>query len=449
MAPTTRGAALLALCAGTAVNAASLSAAADPCQTDQVRISLTNAMDGSEMTVSWATGNTSTPAGYAGYVHYGTSPSALTFTSAQGDSRNYTMWGLQSPYFHAVTLTKLVPRTRYYYAISAKGCAPTATFSFVSPPVVGDRTPFTLAGYGDMGVEHSNWTAAALTAAAAAGDIDGVLHWGDISYADDRITESNGTWYDTVQNAYWNEVSPYLSAVPGMLSSGNHEIAGDHPANHFRAYLTRVAPTMPTASSGAPFWWSFNYGFLHVVAMDTDQPWAAGSEQFNWILNDLANVNRSLTPLVLLMNHFPLLCTNEFWCQDGSGQAQRFRATYEPIFNAPATRVHLFMSGHVHAAEVMWPLPTGGFQPSQHSFTGLSTLFQAVVGFPGDMEVCCNSWSNDPSITPISAYRSSDYLPTGAFGYSTLRFLDDSSVHFQLHDAVNASVIFDQLLTFA
>ena len=35
----------------------------DPCKQDQIRLSLTNATNGSKMTVSWATSNETTPTG--------------------------------------------------------------------------------------------------------------------------------------------------------------------------------------------------------------------------------------------------------------------------------------------------------------------------------------------------------------------------------------------------
>jgi hypothetical protein len=75
-------------------------------------------------------------------------------------------------------------------------------------------------------------------------------------------------------------------------------------------------------------------------------------------------VDRTATPIVFAFSHFPLLCSNNFWCNDGSGDAQRFRALYEPVFNAPATRVHIFLNGHVHAAEVNFPVATGSLLPS-------------------------------------------------------------------------------------
>ena len=63
---------------------------------------------------------------------------------------------------------------------------------------------------------------AVLTELAGSGAIDLGVHAGDISYADNRGTSSRDGGYENVQNTYWNEVSPYLSHVPGMYSSGNH-----------------------------------------------------------------------------------------------------------------------------------------------------------------------------------------------------------------------------------
>ena len=216
---------------------------------------------------------------------------------------------------------------------------------------------------------------------------------GTQSYADNRGNTDRDGGYENVQNTFWNEVSPYLSLVPGMFSSGNHEQFAGKGGVPFLAYRTRVAPTMPgTAASQSPFWHSFDYGRIHFLAFDIDQPWSNTSAQHAFITADLAAVDRAKTPLVFAYNHFPLLCSNKFWCYDGSGTAQAFRALYEPIFNAASTRVHIFLSGHVHAAEVMLPLATGGLVPTQDNFANISTVMQVMAGFPGDEEVCCNDW---------------------------------------------------------
>ena len=203
-----------------------------------------------------------------------------------------------------------------------------------------------------------------------------------------------------------------------------------------------------TAASGSPFWHSFNYGRVHFIAFDTDQPWAEGSAQHAWIVGDLAAVDRSTTPIVFAFNHFPLLCSNKFWCEDGSGEAQRFRALYEPIFNAAATRAHIFLSGHVHAAEIMYPLATDALVPSQTDFTKVQTVFQVMAGFPGDEEVCCNSWQKPrPS---WSAWRLDDVdADGGTFGFSMWTFKSDSEVSLSFWNAENRTLLTTVDVTFA
>lgn len=129
-----------------------------------------------------------------------------------------------------------------------------------------------------------------------------------------------------------------------MYSSGNHEASSpESKAGTFLAYRTRVAPTMPTNGTAAPFWYSYNVGRIHFVAFDIDQEYRAGSPQYAFLAADLAAVDRAATPWVVAYSHFPMLCSNNFWCNDGSGAAQAFRKLYEPLFNAPETRVHLFL----------------------------------------------------------------------------------------------------------
>ena len=205
------------------------SAAAGACAVDQVRLAL--AATSTSMTVVWATGNVSTPAGYSGVVTYGTSPGALTSTSAPGDSRNYTIDSQGSPFLHMATATGLTPGTRYFYqvvaAAGAPACAPSPVLNFTAAPVVGDARayPIRIASYGDMGISYSKNTAAFLAELAAAGSVDLIIHAGDISYADNRGSTDRDGGYENVQNTYYNEVSPYQSLVPAMYSSGNVRFA--------------------------------------------------------------------------------------------------------------------------------------------------------------------------------------------------------------------------------
>ena len=162
--------------------AALASSVTGQCAATQTRLSLT--ADATQMGVSWATPNTTTPAGYAGVVHYGTSRDHLDRTSLVADTRTYALCNRSSPSLHYAVMTGLQAGVEYWYSITEPRCGatPPANFSAVQP--IGSKAyPFTIAVYGDMGISNSQATATFLTARTAAREIDLVLHAGDISCA--------------------------------------------------------------------------------------------------------------------------------------------------------------------------------------------------------------------------------------------------------------------------
>lgn len=248
---------------------------------------------------------------------------------------------------------------------------------------------------------------------------------------------------------YYDEISPYASRVPVQFSSGNHEHFGEDATGPYLAYRRRVAPTMPIEDSTAtPFWYSFNVGRIHFIAFDTDQEHTVDSPQYKFIAADLAAVDRTLTPIVFAFNHYPLLCSNKFWCNDGSGKAQAFRSVYEPLFNAPETRVHVYAAGHVHAAEVDFPHATGALNRSASNWDDMKTIFTAMLGFPGDEEVCCNSWQQP--FPDYVAWRTDDVSKDGGtFGFGEFVFESDSQMTLNVWSAVNKTVLWTNTVSFA
>ena len=245
------------------------------------------------------------------------------------------------------------------------------------------------------------------------------------------------------------------SHAPPLRTSptSNHEIFGADAKGDFLAYRTRVAPTMPIADPIAtPFWYSFNAGRIHFLAFDIDQEYSEKSPQYKFIVEDLKSVDRTKTPIVYVFQHFPMFCTNFFWCQEKGGvpaaKAAAFRELYEPLFNAPETRVHVYVAGHVHAAEIEYPVATGALVPSQKGFDNITTTFNAMIGFPGDEEVCCNDWVQPkPS---YSAWRTDDVARDGGtFGMGEFVFTSDTSFVFKAWSGVNKSVLFETAVTLA
>lgn len=424
------------LAAATALSAALASPAAE-----QVR--LVFGPDCTSTFVHFATNNVSTPVTYVPTVQYGTSPSGLT-SSVTGYSSNYTIYKILSPVLHFVNLTALTCNQQYFYRVGDGVSTWSDVLNFTTSPKAGDKSayPVRFAAYADMGISNSQATADAVTNLAIRGDISFVVHAGDISYADDRAGVDNGSHYDGILSQFYNEVMPYSSLVQYMSSSGNHERLGD--GTDFKAYLARVGPSLPwQAVGGSPFWYSFNYGPVHFVAFDIDQEYSEDSAQYAWIKSDLQQVDRAITPWVVAFSHFPMACTNFFWCLAESGPA-KFRELYEPIFNAPETKVDVFLSGHVHAAEVLYPQINQTLV--QNNFTDIQQTLHVMTGFPGDMEVCCNDWAvPKPN---WSYWRDDDVAKDGGFfGFSRFTIYNDTHLELQVYNSGNQTVVLDLVVS--
>jgi len=146
---------------------------------EQIRLALGNHWD--EMVVSWATSNTTTPAGYAPTVQWGV---ASLSSSAAGQSTNYTAFNIRSPFIHRATMTRLQPLTRYTYRVGSDAGGWSVAASFTSGPGAKDKAyPFTFLAYGDMGISNSEATAALTAAKVGSGEAAFIIHSGDIAYA--------------------------------------------------------------------------------------------------------------------------------------------------------------------------------------------------------------------------------------------------------------------------
>ena len=104
---------------------------------------------------------------------------------------------------------------------------------------------------------------------------------------------------------------------------------------------------MPYASpinddSGA-LWYSYNVGGVHVIVLCAYADFSATSPMVIFLKNDLAAVNRSITPWVIAVWHPPWYNTNTKHYLDGDSM----RRAIEPMLLA--YRVNAVFVGHVHA----------------------------------------------------------------------------------------------------
>ena len=103
-------------------------------------------------------------------------------------------------------------------------------------------------------------------------------------------------------------------------------------------------------------WWSYDLGGVHILAMNTEMNFTRGSEQWRWIDDDLARVDRRATPWVLFGGHRPMYIDSNYEEVDVDSHGgdtevmNKLIAEVEPLLVKHG--VNLAFWGHVHVMQV-------------------------------------------------------------------------------------------------
>lgn len=312
-------------------------------------------------------------------------------------------------FFHDVLLTGLAPSTLYRYRVGLGRQVYTDWINFVSAPPTGASSEFvSFLAFGDMGVktpfEHTQFwrkhgveqqeasakTVPLLERYVAEGvpgfrglkknEMDAATHkrvarrWGrpmssvkpdprmiicigDISYA----RGMSGIW-----DYYMQTIESSAASAPFMVGIGNHEYdypkASFNPGGHSygddslgecgvpyaaRFHMPEPHPAKPIPWKHRSKWYSYNYGPVHFAIVSSETDFLQGSDQHNWLTHDLASVNRSVTPWLIVMLHRPLYTSS-----GGGGTSELtslLRSTLNPLLHK--FKVDICFYGHVHAYE--------------------------------------------------------------------------------------------------
>ena len=300
----------------------------------QGHIAMTN--KASEMRVMWVSGPLRKPPvvrygltknlDMAEYAHTTSTYTKDSMCQAAANDKGFWHPG----YTYNVLLKNLKPNTRYYYSYGTPDHM-SATANFTTPMLKGDPTPYTFIIYGDMGVDRypqAYSTAKNVRTEIGERDIKFVSHIGDISYA-------RGYAYIWEQWGYL--IEPVATLVPYMVGIGNHEY------DHTDGGIGRDPSGIPTEHGWKPkwfnggrdsggecgvpmfhryhmpdngnslFWYSYDYGMVHMITMSTEHDYSPGSLQYKWLENDLKSVNRALTPWVLIGGHRAMYCSQKIY----------------------------------------------------------------------------------------------------------------------------------------
>ncbi|KAF1787783.1 Metallo-dependent phosphatase-like [Phytophthora cactorum] len=135
--------------------------------------------------------------------------------------------------YHAV-VEGLKPNKEYFYKVgsASKTKFQSAVSSFTTARKSGDKSPFTIAVYGDMGAD-ANAVETNKYVNTLVDKVDFVYHLGDVSYADDAFLSAKtafGFFYEQVYNKFMNSMTNIMRRMAYMVLVGNHEAECHSPA---------------------------------------------------------------------------------------------------------------------------------------------------------------------------------------------------------------------------
>ncbi|KAJ0410582.1 hypothetical protein ATCC90586_007415 [Pythium insidiosum] len=317
----------------------------------QGHLSLTT--DGDAMVISFNSASSRTP-----LARYGRQRDALARVVA-GKSTTYAASDMcEAPattmgqrlyrdpgYMHTVVMPDLEPDADYFYQFGNDVDGWSDVSQFRSPPRVVPNATVKFIAYGDMGVDAA--PAGQSTAVRAYRDVTSngftsfLLHVGDL--------RGDGSVWDK----FMHTIEPLATRIPYMVSIGN-----------------------PPATGNSLFWYSFDYGSVHVIQLSSEHDWTRGSTQLRWLEQDLAAVNRTVTPWVVVTVHRMMYSTKN-GLDDDHRVGMHLREELEQLLMDH--RVNLVLvAGHQHSYERTCAVYRGQCVPD-----GRSAPVHMIVGSAG------------------------------------------------------------------
>ncbi len=283
------------------------------------------------MVIKWRTDNAT-----SSRVWYGASPSNLAFTNSISGNRTD----------HEVRISGLAANTAYYYAVgnaSGQLTTPGSSYYFRTSPAPGSVQTVRAWVLGDAGKANANQRAVRDAFYNFIGDthIDAILLLGDNAYEEGTDAQYQAAMFE---NMYEGRL---INSVV-WPSFGNHDglsaTSVTQTGPYYEIFTTPVNGEAGGVPSGTEAYYSFDYGNVHFIALDSDDSGREpGSPQLVWLENDLSSTTQEWK--VVFFHHPP-------YTQDASDTNDKetdMRANVLPVLEAYG--VDLVLAGHDHIYE--------------------------------------------------------------------------------------------------
>ena len=150
-----------------------------------------------------------------------------------------------------------------------------------------------------------------------------IIHGGDVA--------DEGTYKLWKSQFFTNSARNVLLRTPSFLSVGNHEGWGQD---------TKAFTQVPVPFEGFPGYYSFDYGDVHFLILNTELPYSIGSEQYKFALSDLGNTKKKWK---IVCSHKPAFINYGTKTQEKNQDLiDLFTYIFEP------NNVDIVLSGHNH-----------------------------------------------------------------------------------------------------
>lgn len=280
-----------------------------------------------------------------GLVYYGTDLNGMTNIAWEQTVTNE----------HIVKLGGLEPGTKYYYSIGSGafrlvgGTNDGGNYWFETSPVAGTRKPARLWILGDAGTagngspdrQRSTRDAFYRYAETNGGPADLVLMLGDNAYNSGTDAEHQAAVFDMYPTTLRNR---FLWPTIGNHETGQSTTTTDFPYMHIFSLPT--AGEAGGVPSGTEKYYSFDYGNIHFVCLDSMTSGLTGATPMaRWLEDDLANTAAEW--IIVFFHHPPY--TKGSHNSDTEGDLVQIRQNLVPILEANG--VDLVLSGHSHCYE--------------------------------------------------------------------------------------------------
>ena len=242
---------------------------------------------------------------------------------AEGDATSHPAGARQL----VAQVEALDPSSIYCYAVQQGDRVLVARTGFRTAPARGSEEPFTFMAFGDFGDGGSDQLAVFDQLLECPAQL--ILMLGDVAY-------DSGTRAQLEDNLF-SVYTPLMRSLPTFPTSGNHEYETEDAAA-FREFFVLPENGGP---DGRERWYSFDWGSVHFVALDTEK---VGPAQADWLEADLTAND---LPWTVVYFHKPPYSSGMH------GSDMKVRSTFGPILEAH--HVNLVLCGHDHDYERVLP----------------------------------------------------------------------------------------------